>query len=321
VVTGPRADRPRDAAGWLLAAAVRLLPARRHDWGRAMRAELAGIAPARDRWGFALGCTRAVVTDTSAVLALARRLLVLTALGATVGLALRSPAALVIVGVLAGVAWVTSRPRAFGPAADSRTARALRGVALVAIGAQVVLLVVSLRLVRPDRAPTGPLLGDRIALIVWTALMGAYIVALIRVTAGTAVVAGRTLVAGTGAGAGSGLLWTVACLALPALPTSTSPALVAMLVAALAGAWSTRRQGQRQSIIAALCAATTAALFIDLVIEDALPVAGRWVSTSYPPVYPAGSMERLVDPIGILIIGALAAVVLGATVRSRRRAA
>jgi WD40 repeat protein len=48
----------RDPAGWLLDVAVRLLPARRREWGQAMRADFACIATTPERWRFALGCAR-----------------------------------------------------------------------------------------------------------------------------------------------------------------------------------------------------------------------------------------------------------------------
>ena len=42
----------------LLSWAVRQLPARREEWGRAMQAELAALEPGLDRWRFAVSCTR-----------------------------------------------------------------------------------------------------------------------------------------------------------------------------------------------------------------------------------------------------------------------
>jgi len=53
----------RDPASWLLAGAARLLPPARGEWGRAMRAELAGIESGQARWRFALGCIRVVASQ------------------------------------------------------------------------------------------------------------------------------------------------------------------------------------------------------------------------------------------------------------------
>ena len=60
---GPR--RERDLADRYLACVVRLLPAARREWGRAMRAELAAIDDAAERRRFALGCTRVVLRPTA----------------------------------------------------------------------------------------------------------------------------------------------------------------------------------------------------------------------------------------------------------------
>ena len=55
-----RPDRP-DVPARLLASAARLLSGHRHEWGRAMVAELAYLPPGRERWHFALGTVRVVL--------------------------------------------------------------------------------------------------------------------------------------------------------------------------------------------------------------------------------------------------------------------
>lgn len=50
-----------DGAGWLLGAAVAMLPAARRDWGAAMAAELAQVGGRWSRWRFAAGCARAAL--------------------------------------------------------------------------------------------------------------------------------------------------------------------------------------------------------------------------------------------------------------------
>src|SRR5206468_1801624 len=52
-----------DPCRWLLDAAVRALPARRREWGEAMRAELPAIGAGRARWRFAAGCLRVVAVQ------------------------------------------------------------------------------------------------------------------------------------------------------------------------------------------------------------------------------------------------------------------
>jgi hypothetical protein len=51
-----------DAAGWLLELAIRLLPARRGEWGRAMQAELDHLDEAVARRRFAVGCLRVAIS-------------------------------------------------------------------------------------------------------------------------------------------------------------------------------------------------------------------------------------------------------------------
>ncbi len=58
----------------LLRWAVRLLPERRREWGRAMEAELAGLDAGR--WRFALSCSRGVLRRPEVVVRLAPWLLV-----------------------------------------------------------------------------------------------------------------------------------------------------------------------------------------------------------------------------------------------------
>ena len=55
------------SADLLLAVVVRLLPAARRDWGRAMRAETAALPPGRERWTHALGCAGAVLAQPAVV--------------------------------------------------------------------------------------------------------------------------------------------------------------------------------------------------------------------------------------------------------------
>jgi hypothetical protein len=63
----------------LLRWVVRLLPARRREWGLAMQAELAGLE--RGRWGFALSCTRGVLGRPETMLRLMPRLLAVESIG------------------------------------------------------------------------------------------------------------------------------------------------------------------------------------------------------------------------------------------------
>jgi hypothetical protein len=60
------------ASGRYLDLVVRLLPASRSEWGRAMQGELATIERPSERWLFALGCTRVALARRPAFLRRAR---------------------------------------------------------------------------------------------------------------------------------------------------------------------------------------------------------------------------------------------------------
>ncbi|MBO0869344.1 MAG: hypothetical protein J2P15_12335 [Micromonosporaceae bacterium] len=64
-MTSSRGTKP-DVPGWIVAGAVRRLPAQRHAWGRALVAELAAIQDARQRWRFAAGVLRVVLFPPAA---------------------------------------------------------------------------------------------------------------------------------------------------------------------------------------------------------------------------------------------------------------
>ena len=74
----------RGPAAVLVAAATALLPPHRREWGRAMRAELAGI-DGQDRWRSALGCVAAVGRQAAALRNLLYPLLLAGLVGVTVG--------------------------------------------------------------------------------------------------------------------------------------------------------------------------------------------------------------------------------------------
>jgi hypothetical protein len=322
-------SRAGGGAGLLLSAAVSLLPAGRRDWGRAMLAELASIGPGPDRWRFALSCVRATLANPLATFALARRLVWLGVLVATVVTAMHISfgylrgEALLMVAALGGVAWLARSRWAFGPAAPGGVARALRAGGFALIAAQVVIGINQMRVSPPIYVDYTPRVADAtLEVVVVSTILAIYLVALARVTAGRSDVAATTVASGAGAGVLGALLFTVATLIVPSVPDTMGPALWTVLAAAVAaGAWSARRSGVRQAIVATLCAATTAGLLIDLIIEHVLPLPGHWVGNSHPPVYPASSVDRLVDPIGIMIVGCLAALALSIAIRRRPRPA
>jgi hypothetical protein len=118
----------------LLRRLVALLPDRFADWGSAMQAELAAISGRMPRWGFVLGCTRAVLLRRWGLPAagwLAFRLLVVTgsvasALVMADRIEVRSTrlVAVTAVGVLVCLAvLVRSNWAGYGPVSPARSVR------------------------------------------------------------------------------------------------------------------------------------------------------------------------------------------------------
>ena len=144
---------------------VRLLPARRREWGLAMQAELAGLE--RGRWGFALSCARGVLVRPETLLRLVPRLLAAGGLIAAVWLLADIRAGVVrleavaMVTALAAVIWVARPTRVVGAA----------GVAVLATEA-----LLFLHGLRGADAATP-------VIVVWTAMLTIYATALTRAPA------------------------------------------------------------------------------------------------------------------------------------------
>jgi hypothetical protein len=132
-------------SGWLLDAAVRLVPARGAECGRAMRAELSGIASGRERWRFALSCLQAVARQPAAMGRLGSGALVAAALAAVI--VATDPVAyyplrsgmIGVVGALLTLSWLGRRSGLIGPMATGRPTRIVRacGYLLVTSGPAV----------------------------------------------------------------------------------------------------------------------------------------------------------------------------------------
>ena len=89
------------------------------------------------------------------------------------------------------------------------------------------------------------------------------------------------------------------------MASSNGPAVLAIAIAALGAAWVSAERR-----IAGLCAAATTAMLIALLIDGPLRALSPWVSNSAPPVYPPESVHRLVDSVGIWLLGCLLAAAL-----------
>jgi hypothetical protein len=178
-----------------------------------------------------------------------------------------------MVTALAAVIWVARPTRIVGAA----------GAAILA--AEALVFLRGLRL--EDAATTG--------IVVWTAMLAIYAVALTRAP-------GR----GAAIGAAAAAAWLAAAIVDPGVPTSNAPALLVIALAAICA-------GGR---VAGLCAAATTALLIAVLIDGPLRLFSPWVANSAPPVYPPEAVDRLVDSIGVWLVGCLLATALSLAVRS-----
>jgi len=317
----------RDGADRLLAGLVRLLPSGRREWGVAMRAELAGIGPRRARWRFAAGCLRVVATRPHVLNRVGYPLLATAALATVlwwtdrIGYAPLRWGVFGLILLLVAVSWLGRRRGPVGPVASDRATRAVRAGGYLLIGTLAWAVVASL-----DGRDHDPGEQARVGLPVFTVLLTGYLLAYLAVTARRSAATARALTAGAVAGTAAAALWTGVALAVPPVPANIGLALLlvtlAMAGAALAAA---RREpaarGERaghpeQSVLAALCAGTSAALLIVLIV-GALSTFGapRLIPDLAPAALTAAddlaqSRVELQDPyLALLFLGWLVALV------------
>jgi hypothetical protein len=321
-------NRP-DSASWVLAAAVRLLPPQRHQWGMAMRAELAGIDEGRQRWRFALGCVRVVATRPAVWRRLGYCLLSLAVVAAAARGTARvwyAPLHAELIGmvaILVLVAW-WGRARPFGPVSVGRTARWVRafGYLLVGVWAAKIVADMAGHLNNPDsQVPEAPIMA---------AVCLAYLIGLQAVTARWSQATGHVLMAGLGAGVAAAAAWTVTVVLAPPIPDDATPA-VELVVIGMAVAAATAGGGRNGAIgrlLAAACAGTMATLLIVDVVAVLTSFGGSRLIPDLAPVALsraddlAQSRIELVEPyLLLLLFGALIAFALGvASLATRRRA-
>ena len=122
----------QDGPARLLAVAVRVMPAERREWGRAMQAELAAVAERPERWSFAWGSYAPPPSSSTCCAGLSHLLVVLGTLGtllawtATIDYPPLAWILYVMVSVLAAVCWGARRAGMLGPTGDGGTAWLLR---------------------------------------------------------------------------------------------------------------------------------------------------------------------------------------------------
>ena len=321
----------RDPADLLLAAAVALLPAGRRQWGRAMRAELAGIEAGGERGRFALGCVRVVATQPAVLRAAGYPLLTAGVLVAvlgwvgTIGYAPLRWGLMAAVLLLVTVSWLGRRPGVVGPVGDGWAARLVRAGGYLLVGAMAAGFLVSVR------SHGNPDEQARNGVPIFTVVLTVYLLGFLAVTARRSVATRRVLTTAVGAGGAATALWVVAALAAPPVPASIGLALVvtaaAMAAAAFANAGHHSRTEHR--VLAGLCAGTTAALLIVTVViglssygpPSLIPDLASAALTPADDL--AQSRNELVDPyIALLFLGGLLAGALTvASIATRQPAA
>lgn len=221
-----------------------------------------------------------------------------------------------MIGVLTAVAVLAhlrARPIAVAGGTAASLVRALVVCLVAADGAATALV---LQDVPPIRFPDGaPRTGDAtVVLVVCTVLLALFVLAAVRATARTAAVPPRVLGVAACAGFGMSGGWLVLALAAPGIASTTIPALLAVVSAAVVAGVAARPGDGRQAV-ATLLAATITSLTIAVAVDGLLPLMAAYARTSAPPWAPGA---RLVDPVGLLLIGAVLAVLTA--VASRRPA-
>lgn len=151
----------RDLSHRALAVMVGLLPSRRSEWGRAMRAELASLDDVRARRRYTLGCVRAVLSDRSAMRTVALHAVALTFGAVALALAISINGVgvriqtIVFVLALGVLAWSGRRSGPLGPSADHPAARRARGAGYAVLGAYILPALASFSAASPQHDQSG----------------------------------------------------------------------------------------------------------------------------------------------------------------------
>src|SRR6266508_5231184 len=183
-----------DGPARVLAGAVRFLPKGRREWGRAMRAELAAIAPDGGRWRFVLSCLRVVAAQRLAPRALGYLLLGSAVLAGVV--ALTSPIGypplrrglVGLVAVLVAGSGLAGRRWLLGAAGAGGVARLVGAGGYLVVGALALSVVLDMRGPVPNPGETASA-----GVPINTLLLTVYLVGFLAVTARRCAATGRVL--------------------------------------------------------------------------------------------------------------------------------
>jgi hypothetical protein len=228
-----------------------------------------------------------------------------------------------MVGLLAVLCLLAHLPVGFTAVAGNSAARLLRAAVVAVVAAETLAIVDVLRVVPPITGDLGPRTGTATGILtVWAILLTAYLIAVVRATARRAAVTPRALASAGLSALAAAAVWFCLTLMQPSIAGSAAPAVVVMACAGVLAAVRARRAADttEQAPVAGLLAAVFVALPVVAMMEGVLPAMSHWVRNNAPPWAAAGPhVARLVDPVGLLIFGALVAVVTALLVRSTKR--
>jgi hypothetical protein len=310
-----------------LAAAMRVMPAGRRDWGRAMQAELAAIDARPERRSFARGCLRAAASEFHLLRGAVHLIVVLGALGTmlawagTVGYPPLTAVLYVSLPILAGVCWAGRRVGMLGPVGPGAGAWLLRVGGYLVAGALATVALSHLHPATADAADAG------VGVLVFYAVGAGFVLGLPVLLARRSAATARVLATGAGSGLAGALAWVVMVVTAPPIPATVGWALTATGVAVVTAlATNTGRTSTiRGCLLAALLAATTAmALIFVAVVLLASYGPDSLIPHITPYALPADriseSRTEIEDPyVLILVLSGLAATALSlAAVLTRR---
>ena len=320
-----QAGSARDLSDRALTVMVRLLPVRRSEWGRAMRAELASLDDARARRRYALGCVRAVLSDRDAMRTLAVHVVALS-FGAVAlvfaisvnGLGVRIQT-IVFVLALGVLAWFGRRYGPLGLRADRSLARRIRAAGYAVLGAYILPALASFAAAPPQHDQSG----------VWMVYFALtlHLTTVLVVTADRTEVRPRTLQLMAAATVAGLAAWWVPMLLAPSIRARPSWALLSVAVTIVVGLViaAALRWPAPQAALAALAAGVAICLMISLAAQSTYLLDPRLVpDLGHVPGMTATeevdqNRAEAVDPyVAELLLGAvLGAALIAATSASR----
>jgi hypothetical protein len=315
-----------DLPSRLLDATVRLAPAGRRDWARAMRAELAAVEARRDRRSFAIGCLRTAAGQFQVWRAALHLTVVLGALAtvfawsSTIDYRPLAWPLDAVVSVLAVVCWQARRAAMLGPSGDGGVAWLLRAGGYVLAGGIAALCLLHANPANDSEVESG------IGVLLCGVVVAAYALGLVVVCARRSPATTRNLLTAVGCGVVAGLTWLLAVAIAPPIPASTGWGLALAATASVA-AMAMNLGTARRALLAAMLAA---AVSLALIFCAVALLASYGPDALIPPITPDAlladrvteSRIEIIDPyVLVLALGGLAATVLGAAAVTFRRPA